>query len=141
MIKNSLLKFVGISIIITFIYLRFIIKRLPQKLTIHTSETQSIIHPIIVMGLCAITISIIIIYINLKRIFKKPFMISSNRVFKLAVFLQEFVSKALFSVKELIAQIISNSYSKMYTLIQIFYKKYGIMRKQSFSFLLLCLIP
>jgi len=141
MMKHNILRIVGIMLIIFYIYIRFVVKRLPRDLHFYIINGENIIfnYMVAIIGMISILTALIILQVQMKKIFHIPLRVPNNIFIKLLEQLLEFVMNALFTVKQLIANKVPNSYENLRSLVTKFYAKYG--HKELKLFIYLIIIP
>lgn len=140
-VKNILLRVSGISVIGSYIYLRFLKESMPSALTLFYRQDFSIIIKYnCLIFLCFIfTLGVIGSYINIKYILKKPLNIPSNILTKSFIYIYKIIKDSLNAVNKMIADNITDSYTKMKTIILFFYKIFG--HKEYLLFFCVVIIP
>src|ERR1700754_1207482 len=98
MMKHNILRIVGIMLIIFYIYIRFVVKRLPRDLHFYIINGENIIfnYMVAIIGMISILTALIILQVQMKKIFHIPLRVPNNIFIKLLEQLLEFVMNALF---------------------------------------------
>lgn len=126
-ITDALLHLTGIGLIILYLYMRFILKRMPRNLYFADLQSDSIIVDYLLIILCISSILImpLILYTIIKRLRHKDIKIPKNIVIVFLIKILYYILEALSSVKKLILDKIPDSYQKLRDLSLYFYKIYG----------------
>lgn len=131
-----ILRIIGITIIALYVYFRFIITRMPRNLSFYIMENDITItynYTIMCISLFGLMTSGIMIFLSKKKIEKKSIEISSNIMKKFLVMTNMvvcYIKYILQILKVWCAQQVPDSYNKLYTICNIFYKRFGYYEKQ-----------
>lgn len=119
------LRIFGFFIIFGYIYMRFILQRLPRDLSIYTN--QNVNYFLIYLIIISIIICLSMVYLNIKIIERKP---SKHNIFsKIYIPIIKYIQKALYSITQLIGEKVPDIYIKVRLYSSKFYKTFGHYEK------------
>lgn len=140
-VKNILLRALGIVIIVSYIYLRFLKESMPSALTLFYRQDFSLIinYNCLIFLFFIFTLGVIGSYINVKYILKKPVKFPSNKLTKSFIYIYTIIKDSLNAVNTMIAYNIPDSYNKLKNIILLFYRILG--HKEYLLFFCFAVIP
>ena len=141
MIRKLFYRVFGISLILIYIYIRFVYERLPRGLFfLHIKDNfYEIDFFLMFLTIIFFLISLFFAYFYMKHLLKLPVKIYNTFIIKYLTKFALVIKNSLFAIHELIADNINNSYEKLKKLVKIFYNKLG--HKELFLILFFTCFP
>lgn len=130
-INSIYTKFLGVFVLIGFIYYRFIYERLPRSLIFLYKEnsTVKLNYLLLFIVIISLTLSIFICIVNYRIILKKPVKIKNYFFVKYLLNFSLIVKDALFSIYKHIADNLENGYDKLRKICMYSYKVFAYKEK------------